>query len=294
MKILHTGTIVLDSLDILCLSVSSGSLVAYGFKRYRKYKIIKSRGEDKIVQELKKKSSRNIVSQKGNLLKVPLMRGGDNIPIRGVSGMVKNKKLAKIVMAIVNAKKNQKKLRLLQNVLLILNRLLTDSTGFRIAVGGSLDYVQVILIALPATIGGFILGSINAYPVASTLVPIAIIFGRGIENIQNPYERCRLICKTAEEFHNQKLMVQMEKLDLLVDATELQLPVDKVSLLCDEQPFSLLERYKLREVIKSAKARERVQHFSEFMKKFPECDADPKAVYEEVIGNVKKIPMKGS
>jgi hypothetical protein len=57
-------------------------------------------------------------------------------------------------------------------------------------------------------------------------------------------------------------------------------------LLCVEEKLSLLERYKLREVIKSAKARKRVQHFSEFIKKFPECDADPEAVYEEIVEKI--------
>jgi hypothetical protein len=42
----------------------------------------------------------------------------------------------------------------------------------------------------------------------------------------------------------------------------------------------------LRELIKSEKARKRVQHFSEFIKKFPECDADPKAVYEQIVEKI--------
>jgi hypothetical protein len=80
----------------------------------------------------------------------------------------------------------------------------------------------------------------------------------------------------------------MKNMDsLLLDAVAaLQLPIDKVPLVCIEQPLSLLERYKLKEVIKSAKARERVQHFSEFIKKFPECDVDPEAVYEQFVGKI--------
>jgi hypothetical protein len=76
----------------------------------------------------------------------------------------------------------------------------------------------------------------------------------------------------------------MENFNSLVEdaSTALQLPLDKVPLLCVEEKLSLLQRYKLKEVIKSAKAQKRVQHFSEFIKKFPECDADPEAVKEKI------------
>jgi hypothetical protein len=232
-------------------------------------------------------------SEKGKPLKLPLMRGGQN-KIRGFSLMIKNKKLAQIMMAIVNARKNKKKLRLLQDVLFILNGLLTTSTGLRIAVGGSLNYTQILLIAFPSTIGGFLMGTIYAHSLTSAVLPIAILFGRGIEDIPDPYQKCRLLCKAAEEYHNQQLMLKMENFKSLVEdaAAALKLPIDKVPLLCTEQPHSLVERYKLKEVMKSAKARKRVQHFSEFIKKFPECDADPEAIYQEVIGNVQKIPVK--
>jgi hypothetical protein len=39
-------------------------------------------------------------------------------------------------------------------------------------------------------------------------------------------------------------------------------------------------------MIKSDKAQNRVQHFSEFIKKFLECDADPKAVYEQIVEKI--------
>jgi hypothetical protein len=77
-------------------------------------------------------------------------------------------------------------------------------------------------------------------------------------------------------------MLEMKNLDspLMEALAALQLPIDKVPLLCTEQPLSLLERYKLREVIKSAKAKERIQHFQKFIKKFPECDPNPEAIYQ--------------
>ncbi len=51
MKRLHTGIILLDGIDILCLSFSAGSMIAYGYKKYRRIKIT---GEDPIINELKK------------------------------------------------------------------------------------------------------------------------------------------------------------------------------------------------------------------------------------------------
>jgi site-specific recombinase XerD len=231
---LHTGLILFDRIDIICMSFSAGFTIAYCFKKYRNYRRIKITGEDTIVDELKRKSPINMFSEKGNPLKLPLMRGGDNI--RGFSLMIRNKKLAQIMMAIVNVRKNPKKLRLLQDVLFILNRLLTTSTGLHIVAGGSLSYAQIILITFPSTIGGFLMGTIYAYSLASAVLPIAILFGRGIEDIPDLYEKCRFICKAAEEYHNQQLMLEMENLDsLLVDAVAaLQLPIDKVPLLCTE------------------------------------------------------------
>ena len=70
-------------------------------------------------------------------------------------------------------------------------------------------------------------------------------------------------------------------------AAALQLPIDEVHLLCTEQPLLLLEHYKFKEIIKSEKAGKRVQHFSEFIKKFPECGANPDDVYNEVVEKVK-------
>lgn len=289
MKRLPTGIILLDGFDILCISFFAGSMIAYGVKKCRNYRRIKVTGKDPIIEELKRTSPIQMVSEKGKPLRLPLMRGGGE-RIRGFSLMLKNKKLAKIMMAIVNARRNQRKLRLLQNLFFILNGLLTTSTGLRIAAGGSLSYVQIILIAFPSTIGGFLMGTISAYPLASAALPLAILFGRGIEDIPDPYEKCRLICKAAEQYHNKQLMLEMENLNSLVEdaANALQLPIDKVPLVCTEQPFSLIERYKLKELIHSERARKRVQHFSEFIKKFSECDADPEAIIE----SVKKIPLK--
>ena len=293
MRRLHNGMILLDGIDIVCISFSTGSMIAYGFKRYQHYRKMRLTGEDPLVTELKRKSPTVMFSEKSKPLKLPLVRGGDEI--RGYSLILRNRKLAQILMAIVTARKSQKRLRLLQYCLFILNGLLTNSTGLCVAAGGSLTYVRILLIAFPSTIGGFLMGIMHANPIAGVLLPIAILFGREIEDIPNPYEKCRLLCKAAEAYHNKQLNLEMGNLNSLVEdaADALQFPIDKVPLLCTEQPLSLVERYKLKEIIRSAKARKRVQHFSEFIKKFPECNADPEAVYQEILGNVKKIPVRG-
>ena len=296
MKRLPTGIIVFDAIDIICISFSAGSITAYVFKKYREYrndKQIKIRGEDPIVTELKRESPIIMISENGTPLRLPLVRCGEQI--RGYSLMIKNKKLAQILMAIVNARKNQQKLRLLQEVFFHLNGLLTAATGLRFALGGSLSYVQILLIAFPSTIGGYLMGLTYAYPLASAVLPIAILFGRGIEEIPDPYEKCRIICRAAEKYHNKQLGIEMKQLDSLIEeaSAALKLPLDKKPLLCVEEKLSLLQRFKLKQLIDSKKARRRVVHFNEFIKKFPECDVAPESVYQEVFGEMaEKIKVK--
>lgn len=293
MKRLHTGVIILDGFDILCISVSAGSIIACGYKKYRNYRRIKITGEDPIVDELKKKSPIQMFSEKGKPLKLPLVRGGDS-RILWYSLMIKSKRLAKILTFFDFFLHELWLLKFLQDCLIILNGLLTTSTGLHIAAGGSLSYIQIILIAFPSTIGGFLLGTISEYPVVSALLPITILFGRGIEDVPDPYKKCRILCKAAEEYHNKQPMLEMENFRSLVyDGSDaLQLPLDQVPLLCTENELSLTQRFRLKEIIRSAKARKRVQHFREFIKKFSECDADPETVFQEIMETGQRIPVK--
>ena len=294
MKRLHTGVILLDTIDIICLSFSAGSTLAYFYKFYKTYKNRRrSRGQDPLVTDLKKKSPILMFSEDGKPLKVPLLRGGDKV--RGlslISVVIKNKKLANLLRALIHAERVKRRLRVLRLFFFTLNSLLSTSVGLRIALGGSLDYTQIIIIGAPSTVGGFLVGLTSTYPLASALLPLlplAIFYGRGIEDIPDPSRNCRVLCKVVEEFHNKQLGIEMTKFNsdsLVEDASAaLQLPLDQRHLICVEDKRSMLERFKLREVIKSEKARKRVQHFSEFIKKFPECDADPKVT----IAIVEKI-----
>ena len=89
-------------------------------------------------------------------------------------------------------------------------------------------------------------------------------------------------------------MLEMKNFRSLVKDTSdaLQLPLDQVPLLCTENKLSLTQRFKLKEVARSAKARKRVQHFSEFIKKFLECDADPETVFQEIMETGQRISGK--
>jgi hypothetical protein len=204
--------------------------------------------------------------------------------------------LADLVRSIVEAKKRQKQLKLLQIMFAIFNTVLTSSVGLRFGVAGSLDMTQFILIAFPATISGFIIEQLIENPLTSVLLPLAMFYARGIENVPTPSENCKILCKVAEEFHNKQLAIEMKELNSLVEdtSTTLQLPIDQLPLIeelplplvCVEEKLSLLQRYKLRQLVESERVRKRVQHFNEFIKKFPECDADQEAIYEQVVEKV--------
>lgn len=90
------------------------------------------------------------------------------------------------------------------------------------------------------------MGLTYAYPLVSAVLPIVILFGRGIEEIPNPYEKCRIICRAAEEYHNQQLGIEMEQLDSLIEELSAALPLNKKPLLCVEEKLSLLQRFKLK------------------------------------------------
>lgn len=272
--------IVFDAIDIICIAFSIGSgltcLMRYHTER---------RSVDPIITELKEKYLVIAVFIDNKPLKLPLVRGGD-IEIEAISLVIKSKRLAALIKAIVTAKRRQKQLKLLQIMFAILNASLTSKVGLRFAVGGSLDYTQVILIAFPATVGGFLMGQVIANPLASLLLALAILYKRGIEDIPDPSEKCKILCKAAEEFHNRQLAIEIKELKSLVEETSTALQLPKVPLIYVEEKLSLVQRFKLRKVIESKRVQNRVKNFNEFIKKFPECDADPEAVYEQIVEKI--------
>ena len=155
--------------------------------------------------------------------------------------------------------------------------------------GGGPDYVHIIILALPSTIAGFLTGIKLPHPLIAALVPILIVYGRDIEDIPDPLQKCRDICKAAETYHNEQVKIEMKKLGSLVEETAdaLQLPIDKVPLICTEEKHSLIQRFKLKSKIKSKQIQRRVQHFSDFIKRFPECNADTETLYQKALERIK-------
>lgn len=274
MKRLHTGKIVLEVIDLVLIGLSAGGFLAFFREKYQNYKI---KHEDPIVGELKRISPRLMLSSKGSLLKIPLVRGGDKMKI--FSFITENKMIAKIVMDFIFSKENEKKLLILQYTLFFLNNILTDGFGLRVAVAVSPSFLQIILVVLPSTIGGFVLGTVSSYPLASALLPLTVLFGRKIEDVPDPAEQCRMICKVAEQYHNRKMLVEMQKTVLPEPPAGIELPGP---LVCIEQRTSLVQRYKLRSIVERVKAEKQIVHFDEFIKKFPECAPDPLIIYQKI------------
>lgn len=83
-------------------------------------------------------------------------------------------------------------------------------TGFSIATAKSLTHIQIILFAFPSTLSGFLTGIIQANLIVGVLLPIAILLGRDIEQISDPYEKCKLLCRSARQYHNKKIQLEIK------------------------------------------------------------------------------------
>jgi hypothetical protein len=230
-----------------------------------------------------------LFSTDGNPRKLPVFRGGQ---LDGISFTIKSKKFADFLKKFLETKRNQKLVKLLQIFFVRINQLLTSGVGVRFAIGGCLGYTQIILLTVSGSVGGFLVGQIIENPLPTMLLPLIIMFGRKIEEIPDPYEKCKLLCQVAEDFHNKEHLIEMKQLNSLVEETamKLKLPLDKVPLLsveCVKDEFSILQRFKLRQLIENAKVKKRVMHFHEFIKKFPECSVDLEEICQEVV---EKIP----
>ena len=271
MKRLHNGVLIFDVIDIILISFLIGNSCAHLIRKYKSKTNI-----DPIVKELKKECRVIAVNIDGKPLKFPLVRGGDDVSI-----IIKNKKFARLMRLLLTARKNQRLLQFLQANFTTLNLFLTATLDFRIAVGGSLDYTQIVLISGPSMLSGYLVAQIVKNPLISVFLPLTLLYGRGIQDIQDPYESCRLLCKAAEQIHSRELAIEMSELNSLVGETFYNLP-----LICVEEKSSLVQRFKLRKLVESEIVQNRVQYFSEFIKKFPECDGDSKIIFEQMIGKI--------
>lgn len=253
-KRLTTGLIIFDRIDIVLISISLGATVAYLKDRYGKVKTV-----DPIVAELKRESPLiipvNVDGTPMKPIKPILVRGGEEFYIHSI--VVKSKKLAALVAALLRFNRKYKKMRLVRFHLAVLNAFLTYNFGLRFAAGGSVDYVQVILLVFPSSIVGYAVQQAINNPLITILGPLGLVFGRSIETIseKDPVERCRLLCKYAEEYHNKEILIEMKKFHSTIKEAPVELAV---SLECVEDKILLLERFKLRELIKSEKTKKKV------------------------------------
>jgi hypothetical protein len=140
---------------------------------------------------------------------IPMMRGGK---IEGYSLVFKNQRIFFFVKTLCDKKRSQRIFKLLGN-------LIAYTLGLRITAGGSMDYTQFILFCVPSTLGGFIVGTLITNPLLVTIFPLMFLYTRGIENVIDPSEKCRVLCKVAEEFHNRKLALEMKEITSFIDNT---------------------------------------------------------------------------
>jgi len=299
MKKFSSGLIILDTIDVICLAFSFGGCLSYIFQKYKEKKL----GQDPIIDELKGKSKIldpivvqmqksckiKSISLNQKSLDVPLIRVGDSFTtkseIKGLGFELKSKRLAAVLQTIFAARKKQREFQFLQLILAILNSSLSNSVGLRFAIGRSLNcYTTIVLIGLPASLGGFIVSQVINNLLGVILLPLSFLYSREVEHVPDPSEKCMAICEAVVEYHNRELLVQMKELNSMIPNKSDQI---KIPLVCVEQKLSLLQRYKIKQLIKNKKLAKQVQNFNEFIKKFPECNADIEPVYEHIVEKIK-------
>lgn len=144
-------------------------MVAYIVKKSRKYRRKRGLDQDPIVTQLKRESK--LIKYKKPLKSI-LVRGGQ---IVSYSTSFKNKLLARLVRILIY----RKQLKLLRQFLALMNGLISTNLGLRLALGGTLDYTQIILIGVPTALGSFLIGLANVVPpFVGILLPLGILYGR--------------------------------------------------------------------------------------------------------------------
>jgi hypothetical protein len=130
MKPFSSGLIIFDKLDIICFSFFIRSGMSFLLRKYNERKIIEKK-IDPIITELTKESLGMAISVDGKPLKVPLVRGGQIIEKTSLRFLViKNKTFFAIVKAVMNARRHQRLLKLLQIHLFIINTFLIPALAF--------------------------------------------------------------------------------------------------------------------------------------------------------------------
>lgn len=143
------------------------------------------------------------------------MRGGKefNIFCRILLIIVKSKRLSRLVRWLIQVNKNQKQLRFIRFLLFALNRFATNNAGLYVDVKSSLNFVQITLVAISSSIGGLMISLFFKNSMIFCLIFFSALYLRGIEEAPSQYNSCQLLCQVAEEQTNQKIQIEMKKVD---------------------------------------------------------------------------------
>jgi hypothetical protein len=284
MKMYPSGMVCLDLYDVVLISFTVGNTVGVLIKFYRKrhQKLISA---DPIIGELKTKSPRMVLSESGQMKRPPLgvyLRGGEKWRRLTIllSVVIKNKRFAKLIKSIVEIHQKQRQLRFLAAIFSTLNRLLTNHVGLYIDATSYLDYSRFIFIAISSGTGGLLTGLLLKNSIILSVLSCATMYLRGVERISSDYNNCQILCEVAQQFHNKQVQIEMKKI-----IPEIQNPLIDIEVptyICMEEKTSLVQRYRLRQLVESEKGNKRVQYFNEFIKKFPDCDPNPETIFKSI------------
>jgi hypothetical protein len=284
MKMYPSGMVCLDIYDVVLISFTVGNTVGVLIKFYRKrhQKLISA---DPIIGELKTKSPRMVLSESGQMKRPPLgvyLRGGEKWRRLTIllSVVIKNKRFAKLIKSIVEIHQKQRQLRFLAAIFSTLNRLLTNHVGLYIDATSYLDYSRFIFIAISSGTGGLLTGLLLKNSIILSVLSCATMYVRGVERISSDYNNCQILCEVAQQFHNKQVQIEMKKI-----IPEIQNPLIDIEVptyICMEEKTSLVQRYRLRQLVESEKGNKRVQYFNEFIKKFPDCDPNPETIFKSI------------
>ena len=284
MKMYPSGMVCLDIYDVVLISFTVGNTVGVLIKFYRKrhQKLISA---DPIIGELKTKSPRMVLSESGQMKRPPLgvyLRGGEKWRRLTIllSVVIKNKRFAKLIKSIVEIHQKQRQLRFLAAIFSTLNRLLTNHVGLYIDATSYLDYSRFIFIAISSGTGGLLTGLLLKNSIILSVLSCATMYLRGVERISSDYNNCQILCEVAQQFHNKQVQIEMKKI-----IPEIQNPLIDIEVptyICMEEKTSLVQRYRLRQLVESEKGNKRVQYFNEFIKKFPDCDPNPETIFKSI------------
>lgn len=294
-RFLYSNLLTFDVTDVILLSWTVGGSAVHVYKWYRNRRERRKnldKGIDPIVIELKETAPRIVISDRGKPITVPTYRGGDDSSIRAWHKIIESRRLGKIICAIAYASSKHRKLVFIGRAFCILNNMLTVGTGLRFALGGYQNGIQIVLIAFTSTTMGAISAAFISSPLV-VLIPVGLFFGRGIEVIADPYEECRLICRMAEQYHNQRLLQDMPAFTTMAKKAAIQsgISLDEFPLLCVEEQLSLVQRYRLKQVIETPEGKKAVKFFAEFIKQFKQCDPNPEEIYQNVVGTAEKLKV---